>query len=210
MFGGDTQPPHPSSNDEPRPAIPVGASSHPAPPTERGDVPDEELIRRCREQDRHAQHALYDRHAPRLHRLALRMMGNPQDADDVIQDAFVQAFSHIDRFRGGSSVATWLHRITVNEALQRLRRHRRSEEKLRALPARSDVPDPADRTDLRLDLDAALARLDPDERAILLLRGQQGLSYAEIADVLSLAPGTVASRLNRARARLRQHLGDVP
>lgn len=173
-------------------------------------MPDEELIRRCREKDRHAQHALYDRHAPRLHRLALRMMGNPQDADDVIQDTFVQAFLHINRFRGGSSVATWLHRITVNEVLQRLRRQRRSEEKLHALPARSDVPDPADRTDLRLDLDAALARLDPNERALLLLRGQQGLSYAEIADVLSLAPGTVASRLNRARARLRQHLGDVP
>ncbi len=167
---------------------------------------DDELIRRCREQDRDAQHALYENHAKPLYRLALRLTGNPEDAADALQEAFVSAFTHIDRFTGKSSPATWLYRITVNEALQLLRRRKRSAEKLRQVPVAAAEASGSVRADARMDLEAALADLPDDDRAILILRHQQDLSYAEIAEVLGLAPGTVASRLNRARSRLRSRL----
>ena len=167
---------------------------------------DDELIRRCRKRDRAAQHALYDRHAGPLYRLALRLTGNAEDAADTVQEVFVSAFTRIDQFTGRSALATWLYRITVNEALQVLRRRRRSDVKLRQMSVVEPPNVETNCVDARIDLESALADLLPEERAILLLRYQQELSYAEIAEVLELAEGTVASRLNRARARLRARL----
>ncbi len=169
-------------------------------------VTETELIQRCRLADPDAQRELYDQTAARIYRVLLRMTRDPQTAFDLAQDTYLKAFAAIDSFDGHAAIATWLYRIAVNEALQHLRRRR-----VATLgPAlATDLPDPrhdGQQAELRLDLEDALAALEPEDRAILLLRYQEGLDYRTIADVTGVAVGTVGSRLNRARSRLREHL----
>lgn len=165
-----------------------------------------ELLQRCRKGDRQAQHELYARTSERIYRLLLRMTRSPDDAFDLTQETYVRAFGRIGQFDGQASLATWLYRIAINEALQFLRRARSARAKLRAIApgsrAESDVPG----SDTRLDVSEALAALSADERAIVLLRYQEGLDYQAIGEVLGCPGGTVASRLNRARQRLRELL----
>jgi RNA polymerase sigma-70 factor (ECF subfamily) len=120
--------------------------------------------------------------------------------DDVLQEAYVRAFTALPRFRGGAAFATWLYRIVYNACLDELRRGRSRREvaleEWRSAGAADDVEG-------RLDLAAALARLPVELRAVVLLVDAEGLSYEEAADVLGIAPGTIGSRLNRARAALR-------
>ncbi len=148
---------------------------------------------------------LYERFVGQVYGLALRLTGNEHDALDVTHDAFVRAFAAIGSFDGRSKVGTWLYRITVNEARQRWRRQQTRQRHLEKLAERQpasttdDASDPFDAEAVRLALDA----LSDDHRTILVLRYQQGLSYHEIAQVLGLPPGTIASRLNRARQALR-------
>ena len=168
----------------------------------------EELIEGCRCGDRDAQRALYEAHVDALFPVAQRLTGNAADAADCVQDVFVQALTHMDTFSGKSTLATWLYRITVNQALQLLRQRKRTAAKLRVLPVSASVPPADDAVDTQLDVEGALAAVSDEDRAIVILRYQQGLPYAEIAEVLDLPAGTVASRLNRARARLRVLLGD--
>lgn len=168
---------------------------------------DAELINGCKRGDREAQHELYVRSSERIYRLLLKMTGNCDTAFDLAQDVYIRAFSRIGQFNGDSSLGTWLYRIAVNEALQFMRR--RGTQPL--LSGASQVlvltPSEGERIAIRLDVNAALATLDTGDRTILILRYQEGLDYREIADVLDCAAGTVASRLNRARDRLRQALG---
>ena len=164
---------------------------------------EKDLIERCRAGDREAQRQLFDTTSVRIYRVMLRMTGNPDDAADLTQDTYVKGFRSLDRFDGRSAVASWFYRIAVNEALQARRRQRTGSLKLQKLaPTR---PREAERAspDLRLDLENALADLPPEERALLLLRYQEELDYRGIAAVLECPEGTVASRLNRARERLR-------
>ena len=167
-----------------------------------------ELIDRCRVGDREAQHALYSATCDRIYRLLLRMTRCPEAASDLAQNTYLLAFTRIAQFKGESSISTWLYRIAVNEALQFLRR----KEPLRISPdSVPEVPNNGRENDqaiASIDLADALHRLDPSERAILLLRYQEGLDYRAIGDVLNCPGGTVASRLNRARDRLREILGN--
>lgn len=165
-----------------------------------------ELVVRCRNADREAQRRLYVQTSGRIHRLLLRMTRSEDAAFDLAQDTYVRAFTRISQFNGESSLATWLYRIAVNEALQYLRRR----EPLQ-LDARFDMASPScglvsDRVVAALDLDQALDQLDSHDRAILLLRYQEGLDYRTIAAVMECPAGTVASRLNRARSRVRELL----
>jgi RNA polymerase sigma-70 factor (ECF subfamily) len=169
-------------------------------------VDEAEVIERCRRGEPDARRELYEQYSERIYRLALRTMRNADDAFDVTQDAFVRAFAGIESFDGRSGLGTWLYRIAVNEALQRLRRRRIEQKHLKLLereaqshqPRNSDVDGP--------DLEAALAELSDQARTILLLKYQEGLDYARIAQALGCAAGTVASRLSRARDQLRQLL----
>lgn len=142
------------------------------------------------------------RHQDRLWAVALRMMRNPDDASDVLQDAALKAFRHADSFRGQSQVSTWLHRIVVNTALDALRRS------ARVGPAPFEAPEPRDPHDrmsereAALDVTAALAELPPDQRAAVILVDMQGFSVTDAAHVLGCAVGTVKSRCFRARRRL--------
>lgn len=151
--------------------------------------------------------------------VALRMMRDPDDAADVLQDALVKAYRGAAGFRGDAAVSTWLHRIVVTTALDALRRRR---------PVPCEVDDVVDTDDAlgreltRLDLERALARLPADQRAAIVLVDLQGFGVEEAAQVLGCASGTVKSRCFRGRARLasllagygpegnRDASGDVP
>lgn len=162
-----------------------------------------ELIARCRQGDREAQRQLYAKTSEHIYRLLLRMTGNSDDAFDLAQDTYVRAFAKIADFDGKSSVTTWLYRLAVNEALQCARRARKARTHLRALPVGNHDDLDSDRMSARLDVEEALAGMDPSDKALLLLRYQEGLNYRAIAEAANCPEGTVASRLNRARLKLR-------
>ena len=166
-----------------------------------------DLIERCLTGDAHAQKALYEEFAPRIHTLAVRMVGE-FDGPDVTQQSFVKMFRCLGTFKGQANFSTWLYRIAINECLQHRRRKRQS---FKPLPP--DLLDRAPRPDERTEqaelLEKSLASLDEGLRAVFLLREVDGLSYEQIAEVMDIPSGTVASQLNRARAELRAYLSKV-
>jgi RNA polymerase sigma-70 factor (ECF subfamily) len=166
-------------------------------------VTDKELTARCRRREREAQRVLYERCGDRIYRLLLRMTHNADDAADLTQETFIRAFEKIGTFGGTSSLTTWVYRIAVNEALQFLRRRRTEERAAMRVSQGLSTTAPSDRGDTRLDVTEALARIPDDDRALLVLRYIEGLSYNEMAEVLNKPAGTIASGLNRARQLLR-------
>ena len=185
---------------------------------------DAALVARCQQGDAAAFDQLVLRHQRRVFAVAWRLLGQYHEANDVAQDAFVRAWRAIGTFRGEAQFSTWLLGIVAN-----LCRNRRRWWALRArwTPASLDeasgpdgapalqiadtAPGPAAEAltgELRAHLLAALAMLDDTSRAVVVLRDMEGLSYAEIAQVLRCRVGTVKSRLNRARARLQARLKD--
>ncbi len=164
------------------------------------------LVEGCRRQDRSAQQQLYDLTSEKIYRLMLRMTRNADDAFDLTQDAYVRVFTQIEQFDGRASLATWVYRIAVNQALQFLRRARTGREKMDVVRQTARATFDDQRHITRIDVRGALATLEADEQAILLLRYHEGHSYQEIAEILECAEGTVASRLNRARQKLKDRL----
>jgi RNA polymerase sigma-70 factor (ECF subfamily) len=145
-----------------------------------------------------------------LHVLAYRLLGDRDRLDDVLQEAYVKAYRALPRFRGDSKLGTWLYRIAYNACLDELERSRRVVQ----LPL-GEVAEPADpRSSVaetvasRRDLAAALAALAPEDRAAVVMVDAHGFAYRDAGDVLGVPEGTIASRLNRARAALRRTLGD--
>jgi RNA polymerase sigma-70 factor (ECF subfamily) len=178
-------------------------------------LPDAELLRRHVAGDPDAFATLVGRHRDRLWAVALRTMRNPEDAADALQEAYIAAFRRAGSFRGESQVTTWLHRVVVNACLDRLRvlRSRAAEplpEDLDRTPRLGVVAgDPIEAEQQRVDVTAALGRLNPDQRAALVLVDMQGYSVEEAAAILHCAPGTVKSRCARGRARLVPLLADL-
>ena len=194
------------------------------------DVPDTNssidlaLLDRARRGDFSAFESLVDRHRQRLYGLAMRLTGQRQDAEDVVQQTFLSVLEHMVSFRGESAVATWILRIATNHALKILR-------KRRGLPIATQPPaaDPDDdysrlphpefiaewragpgelvqRAEVRRLLDEALADLDDKYRLVFLLRDVEGLSVRETAEALDLTEANVKVRLLRARLVLRERL----
>ena len=164
------------------------------------------LLERSRSNDRSAQEQLYARTVDRVYGLLKRMTRNEADALDLVQETYMKAFTRLDQFDGRSAFATWLYRLAVNEALQFLKRAQRHEAHARKNHRVSPESNDSQHHDAAMDIEAALASLDHDDQALLLLRYQEGLDYRAIADALECSMGTVASRLNRARDKLRQIL----
>jgi len=155
--------------------------------------------------DRAAFHELVDRHAQRLYRLAVSLVGGAADAEDVLQETFAGAFRNLRTFEARSSVKTWLSRILVIQAAKwRRERTRRGGEE--PMPAGIAAGDQTAAAQARIDLDAALQQLSPEHREVLVLREMQQMSYEEIAQALDIPRGTVESRLHRAREQLREKL----
>lgn len=167
--------------------------------------------------DPQAFQTLFLRHRDRLWAVALRTTRDPDEAADCLQDAMVSAFRRAGSFRGDSAVTTWLHRVVVNACLDRIRRQRvRRTQPMPEDPDRHPVlvaPDRPDDEVVAADraavVDAALARINPDQRAALVLVDMEGLSVAEAAAQLGVPTGTVKSRCARGRARLAEVLAPL-
>ncbi len=167
-----------------------------------------QLVDACVAGDRSAMQQLYEQCSDHVYGLMVRIVGR-QDADDLTQHVFLTMFRKLEQFNGQSKLDTWLYRLATNEALQHLRRSkRRSTSPLVTEPA-TDDPDRICASEEAELLESALARLEPELRAVLLLKEQQGMSYHEIAETVGIPEGTVGSRLNRARKELRQELTNV-
>lgn len=168
----------------------------------------DDLVRRARTGDESAFEALYRAHAGRVHALCLRMTGDPAQARELTQDAFVRAWEKLDTFRGESAFGSWLHRLAVNVVLMDRRlAARRAEDTLpeetgAATPLHAGAPRHAD----RMDLEAAIRALPPMARQVLVLHELEGYEHAEIAGMLGIAEGTSKAHLFRARRILRETL----
>ena len=159
---------------------------------------------------------LFRRHRERLWAVAIRTLGDPEEAADALQDAMISAFRRAGGFRGDSAVTTWLHRIVVNACLDRLRRRAArpatagaDQQVLEILAASGGQRDAAADSDTSLDVLAALRTLPPDQQAALVLVDMLGYSVADAAQVLGVSVGTVKSRCSRGRVRLLPHLAHL-
>jgi RNA polymerase sigma-70 factor (ECF subfamily) len=174
---------------------------------------DRDLVQRCRRGDLGAFEDMYKRFGGRLYTVAYRMTGSAADAEDLVQDIFLQAYRRLDTFRGEAALGTWLHRLAVNACLDFVRskqgrRQRMTDpvEDLDALEAPATGPWRAEAALDRLDLERAIAQLPPSYRRAFLLHDVEGLEHHEIGEALGIAEGTSKSLLFKARTRLRSLL----
>ena len=174
---------------------------------------DRELAARCLAGDRDAFEALYRQHSSRLYNLAYRMSGGPADADDLLQEIFLQAYRKLGRYKGDSSLGTWLYRLAVNLCLDRLRsRQGRMDSVTDSLDEEDARPvvAPGRPTELnvtRMDLERAVGELPPSYRSAFVLHDVEGYQHDEIARMLDITEGSSKSLLHKARRRLRTLLG---
>jgi RNA polymerase sigma-70 factor (ECF subfamily) len=180
-----------------------------------GTVRSEELalVERCRQGDLAAFETVYRTHAGRLYSVACRMLGNPADAEDMLQDIFLAAHRKLDSFRGESALGTWLYRLATNLCLDHLRSRAAKAglmtDPLDDEPGLADAGSRrlADRTVARMDLERAVAQLPAGCRTAFVLHDIEGLEHQEVAEVLGIAEGTSKSQVHKARLRLRAILG---
>jgi len=174
-----------------------------------GRAEDRALIERCRKGDLAAFEEIYRAHSPRLYSLALRMMGNPADAEDMLQEIFLSAHRKLEGFRGDAALGTWLYRLATNQCLDYLRsRAAKTSQVTGTLDDEIGLADAgsrgiADRTVASIDLERALALLPEGARAAFVLHDVQGLEHREVAEVLGVAEGTSKSQVHKARLKLR-------
>jgi RNA polymerase sigma-70 factor, ECF subfamily len=159
---------------------------------------DEALAGRAARGDAAAFEELVRRHQDRLYTLALRVTGSDADARDCVQEGLIAAWRGLGSFRGDARFSTWVYRIVLRKAYDAIDRRRRTPEPVEELRAVAPADDPGG----RIDLLTALAGLDLEFRAVAVACDVLGLSMEEAGSVLDLPPGTVKSRLHRARARL--------
>src|SRR5882757_5425431 len=181
---------------------------------------DAELVRRALARDEAAVRAIMQANNRRLYRLARGVLRNDGEAEDVVQETYVRAFTHLESFRGDSSLATWLSRIAMNEALGRLRRQRPSvewttlepgflEAQIIQFPVSASSEDP-ERTmaqrEIQQVVEHAIDDLPEAFRIVFITRVIEGMNVEETAELLGLKPETVKTRLHRARTMLRDNV----
>jgi RNA polymerase sigma-70 factor, ECF subfamily len=172
------------------------------------------LIADCLQGDTAAFGVLVRRYQERLYNSVYRLVDNAEDAQDVVQEAFLSAYQALDGFKGDSLFFTWLYRIAVNTAIS-LKRKRRVMVRMDAGPNGENAIEPLDPSDLSRPGHAleqaelgrrvheALGRLSPEHRAVLIMKDMEGQKYETMADILQVPVGTIRSRLHRARLELR-------
>lgn len=185
----------------------------------RSNLTDDELVGQVLAGDSAPFGEIVQRHEGRLYNTIYRLVGSAEDARDLLQDTFVKAYENLKTFRGGSSLYTWLFRIAVNTSLSH--RRRRKWVQMSAPPGDEDNPnpgntvadtaaaDPADRlitAETEVLVQEAINGLDDEHRTVVVLRDIQHCDYRQIAEILEVPPGTVKSRLHRARMMLRDEL----
>ncbi|MEA2973255.1 MAG: polymerase sigma-70 factor, subfamily [Actinomycetota bacterium] len=189
-----------------RVALGMGLLRASAMPQVTGEV-DALVLARARRGDHRAFAQIVDHYDHRLRGLAFRLLGDRDRMDDILQEAYVNAFRSMPRFKGDSALGTWLYRIVYNACIDDHRSRKATVPLDDHFEVADTRPDPADIAVRRGDLAAALDTLPPDQKAAVLLVDAYGLDYAEAASALGVATGTIGSRLNRARATLRTVLG---
>lgn len=186
------------------------------------------LIERCQQGQVEAFGQLVTAYQDRTYNVVMRMGNSPEDAEEITQEAFLKAFEKIATFKGGSTFYTWLFRIATNLAISRRRRAKKisfyslsgtsesadsdlANARTSELAAkRVTTPDEsALKAETTKRIEAALAELDDSYRIVVVLRDIEGMDYSMIANVLELPPGTIKSRLHRARGLLREKLADL-
>lgn len=173
---------------------------------------DLELVRRCQAGDADAFEDLYRAHVGRLYSLMLRMLGSAGEAEDLVQEVFLQAHRKLGSFRGESSLGTWLYRLGVNHCLDYLRGRQSRMGRATDSLDEPDAPEPAATTPVvtpirRMDLERAIARLPPGCRAAFVLHDVEGFEHQEVARILGVTEGTSKSQVHKARLKLRAILG---
>ncbi len=195
-------------------------SQAPAPQTIPAVAGDTELVRRALIRDEAAVRAIIKAHNRRLYRLARGILRNDGEAEDVVQETYVRAFTHLADFRGNSSLSTWLSRIAMNEALGRLRRQRPGvelsslpqgvlEAQIIQFPLLSATDDPEKsmaQREIQHVVEVAIDELPEPFRMVFITRVVEGMNVEETAEILDLKPETVKTRLHRARAMLRDNV----
>ena len=171
-----------------------------------GQVPD--VVRRAQAGDGSAFESLYREHSPRVYALCLRLSGGSTvDASELLQDVFVRAWRGLRNFRGESAFSSWLHRLTVNAMLERVRSEkRRSARVLFMEDPGADLVPVESQPDTQMDLESAIAALPEGARIVFVLHEIEGYQHAEIAERLGVAEGTVKAQLHRARKLLMKAL----
>jgi RNA polymerase sigma-70 factor (ECF subfamily) len=169
----------------------------PAPPV---TISDAELVEHARGGDRAAFQELLDRHDERMRGLAYRLVAERPGMDEALIEAYVTAYKGLPNLRPGKDFGDWLYRITYNACVDEIRRRRED-------PTTRDLTVPAGPSTSEV-VRAALAELPPSQRVTVVLVDGEGFHHAEVAEILGVAPGTVSSRLYRARTKLRRRLWD--
>ncbi|WP_165249013.1 RNA polymerase sigma factor [Paludisphaera soli] len=183
------------------------------------NLDDFSLVEACRAGRSEAYGVLVGRCQGRIYPMLVRLLGSAEDAQDVLQDAFLRGFEKLGQYQGESSFSTWMYRIALNLAMSRLRK-RKMRRVLRLLDTRRGRPavDPPDESPASVPshaaeqaerealVEAALESLEPEHRAVVILKDFEGRRYDEIGDLLGIPVGTVRSRLHRARQQLRRRL----
>jgi len=172
------------------------------------DIVDDEhhWVRKAQAQDTAAFEALYRLHVDKVYGLCLRMTGNASEAEDCVQDAFIQAWTKLDKFRGESAFGTWMHRVAVNTVLGRMRKSRREQDRIRAVAEVSSVPDSIGDDGGLQDMELAINELPSGARHVFVLHGVYGYSHGETSGMLGIAEGTSKAQFHRARRLLAQQL----
>jgi RNA polymerase sigma-70 factor (ECF subfamily) len=175
---------------------------------------DLEIVVSCQEGNVDAFEALVQRHQKRMLNIAYRIIGNYDEACEMVQEAFISAYKHIKGFKGKAKFSTWLYAICINLSRNRLRQVRTRQHR-EPYPPSSD-PSPLDRLeerDIQQKVQGCINSLDAEFKEVIILRDIQGFSYDEISDMLKIPEGTVKSRLFRAREGMRdclkQTMGDL-
>ncbi len=191
----------------------------------QAEVPDQDLVQLCQKGDAEAFDQLVGRYRTRVFGMIYNMVRNEQDAWDLAQDSFVKAWKSIGRFRAQSSFYTWIYRIVMNVTIDWLRKKQvkgagmefDDSVQLKEIdPASKTVPkadalpyEHMQRTEIRAQIDNAIAQLSPEHRAVILMKETEGMQYHEISETLGCSIGTVMSRLFYARKKLQILLKDV-
>ena len=163
-------------------------------------------ILKAQRSDARAFETLYRLHVDKIYGLCLRMTGNVSEAEDCTQEAFIQAWKKMAKFRGDSAFATWLHRIAVNAVLGRIRKSKREQDRIQAVSEAQPVRVATGDTGELRDLAEAIDRLPERARHVFVLNAVYGYSHEEAAGMLGIASGTSKAQLHRARRLLAQQL----
>ena len=181
-----------------------------------GPMTDEEVVGRVRAGETALFEVIMRRYNQRLFRVALSILGNDDEAEDVTQDAYVRSYMHLDQFEGRAKFSTWLTKIAVHEALARLRARQRiveidatsgAGEDRMVLESKSPSPEQEVMTHtIKIVLESAIEKLPETYRSVFMMREVEGMSTAETAECLDLSEESVKVRLHRARSMLRKHI----